>query len=129
LQRAGETASDLGQRAGEALSSAASTASEFASRVGERAQETVSTVGERIHSLGSTVRERGPRGGLLGSATSAVASGLETGGDYLHEQRLSGMFEDVKSLVRRFPIQALLVGVGIGFLMSRAIGSKRGRTL
>jgi len=120
MHRAGEVASDLGQRAGEALSSAASTASSLASKAGERAEEAVSTVGERMHNLGSTVRERGPRSGLLGSATSAVASGLEAGGDYLQEEGLSGMYSDVQSLVRRYPVQALLVGVGIGYLMARA---------
>ncbi len=121
MHRAGDTASDLAHRASDAVSSAASSAADVASRVGDRAQEAVSNVGERMHSLGSAVRDRGPRGGLLGSATSAVASGLETGGDYLQEQRLSGMLDDVKSLVRRFPIQSLLVGVGLGLLMSRAL--------
>jgi ElaB/YqjD/DUF883 family membrane-anchored ribosome-binding protein len=121
LQRAGEAASSLGQQASETLSSAASKASNLASQVGQRAEDAVSSVGERMHDLGSSVRERGPQSGVLGSATSAVASGLETTGDYLHEQGISGMFEDVTALVRRFPIQSLLVGFGIGFLMARAM--------
>jgi hypothetical protein len=121
LQKAGDMASDLGHRAGETLSSAASTASNIASKVGEKAEGAVSSVGEKMHDLGSTVRERGPHSGVLGSATSAVASGLESTGDYLHEQGISGMFGDVTALVRRFPIQAMLVGFGVGFLTARAL--------
>jgi hypothetical protein len=102
-------------------SAAGSTASQFASNLGQRAEEATSNVGERMSTLGSTLRERGPHGGVLGSATSAVASGLESGGHYLQEQGLSGMWEDMQSLIRRYPVQALLVGVGVGFLMARAM--------
>jgi len=121
MHRAGEAANDLSHQAGDTLSTAVGTASKLASKVGKRAGEAVSTVGERMHSLGSTVRERGPQSGVLRSATSAVASGLESSGDYLHEQGVSGMIEDMQSLIRRFPVQALLVGVGLGFLMARSL--------
>jgi hypothetical protein len=107
-------------RAGEALTSAKHKASDVASQLGEKAEHAVSSVGERMSSLASTLRESGPREGALGSATSAVARGLETGGHYLQKQSLTDMFDDVQGLIRRFPVQAVLVGVGIGFLMARA---------
>jgi hypothetical protein len=121
MHRAGELASDVARRAGDTLSSAASKASSMASDMGDRAEDAVGNVGERMRSLGGTIRERGPREGFLGSATSAVAGGLETSGEYLQEQGLSGMFYDINSVIRRYPVQALLVGVGIGFLMARAM--------
>src|SRR5262245_57978426 len=124
LQKAGETASGVAHKAGELASTVggkvASTASNVASTVGEKAEDAVSAVGSGMSSLAGTIREKGPHGGFLGTAASKVASGLETGGEYLREQGLSGMFEDVTALVRRYPIQSLLIGFGVGFLLARA---------
>jgi hypothetical protein len=48
-----------------------------------------------------------------------VASALDSSGRYLEEQGLSGMAEDVTNLIRRNPIPAMLIGVGLGFLLAR----------
>ena len=116
MHRAGEAATDIAHRAGETLSAAGSKAA----NLGERAGEAVANVGERMSSLGHQLRDRGPQGGMLGSATSAVATGLERSGEFLHDQGLSGMVDEVQGLIRRFPVQAMFVGVGLGFLMARA---------
>jgi ElaB/YqjD/DUF883 family membrane-anchored ribosome-binding protein len=113
LHKAGETASNVAHKAGELASNVAST-------VGEKAEGAVSAVGQGMSSLAGTIREKGPHGGFLGSAASTVAGGLESGGEYLREQGLSGMWDDVTGLVRRYPMQALLVGFGVGFLLARA---------
>jgi hypothetical protein len=48
-----------------------------------------------------------------------VASALDSTGHYLEEQGLSGMAEDLTNLIRRNPIPALLIGVGLGYLLAR----------
>jgi hypothetical protein len=40
-------------------------------------------------------------------------------GSYLQNQGLSGAMEDLEGLIRRYPIQSLLLGVGLGYLLSR----------
>jgi hypothetical protein len=60
---------------------------------------------------------------MLGSATDTVAKGLEQGGQYLQQEGLSGMMDDVTELVKRNPIPALLVAIGIGFILARATRS------
>jgi hypothetical protein len=50
---------------------------------------------------------------------SGVASALDSSGRYLEEQGLSGMADDVTNLIRRNPIPAMLIGVGLGFLLAR----------
>jgi len=91
-----------------------------ASTIGHKAEGAVDSVGGGMNSLASTIRQNAPAHGVLGSAAAGVASSLESGGAYLQEQNLHGMAEDLTSLIRRYPIQALLVVVGVGFLVGRA---------
>jgi hypothetical protein len=119
-----------GQEQGGILSAAADVATqarekagEWASAAGERVESAKTTVGEGMESLAQTMRERGPQGGVLGSASHAVASGMERVGSYLQEHSFSDMGQDLTRLIRRYPVQAVLVGIGIGFLLSRATRS------
>jgi hypothetical protein len=94
-------------------------ASDLASEAGRRADDAASGVGGGIRSLGGQVRKNAPHDGLLGAAASGAAQALDRSGRYLQEAGLSGMTEDVMKLIRRNPIPALLVGVGIGFVIAR----------
>ena len=67
--------------------------------------------------MGHNLREKGPESGFLHSATESLATGLESGGEYLQEKGISGMAGDVTDLIRRNPIPALLLAAGIGFLI------------
>jgi len=87
--------------------------------LGEAADAGASAVGGGMKSLAGTVREQGPHEGMLGDATTAVAKGLEQGGKYLQKEGLTGMAEDVTEMIRRNPIPAVLVGVGIGFILAQ----------
>ncbi len=107
----------------ELASSATTKASNAASAVGEKVHEGVASVGCGMKSLAGTLREKGPHEGMLGSAASSVASSLESGGRYLQEEGLSGMGQDLTNLIRRNPVPALLLGVGIGYLLARATRS------
>jgi hypothetical protein len=124
LHKAGEVASDVAHKAGEMATSAAktvgSTAANVASTVGHKADDAASAVGQGMSSLAGTIREKAPQSGVLGSAASTVASSLQSGGDYLKEHGLSGAWDDLTALVRRHPMPAVLIGFGVGFLLSRA---------
>ena len=122
-ERAGETASNVAHRAGEVASNVAHRAGEVASTAGKRVDSGVSAAGSGMQSFADTVRERGPSSGVLGSATSAVADTLENTGEYLETHGLSGIASDLTDMVRRNPIPALLIGIGVGFLIARATRS------
>jgi len=87
--------------------------------MGNAAENATNRVGEGIQNLGQTVRQHAPDSGMLGSAGKTMASTLEEGGRYIQEEGLSGMADDLTSLIKKNPIPALLVGVGIGFLLAR----------
>jgi hypothetical protein len=52
-----------------------------------------------------------------------MADTLERGGRYLEEEGLRGIGQDLTNVIRRNPIPALLLGIGIGFLIARSLRS------
>jgi hypothetical protein len=121
--KASEMASAATDKARQAASSVAHTASDVAANVGHKAEQATAKVGDSMKSLAGTIRENAPHSGMMGSASSTVADTLESGGRYLQEHGLSGIGEDLTNLVRRNPIPALFVGIGIGYLIARATRS------
>jgi hypothetical protein len=118
-ERARDTASQVADKAQDV----AHRAGDIAANVGHRAEDTVSNLGGQMQTLAGTIRENAPREGVLGAAASTVADRLEAGGRYLKEENLSGLADDLTDVIRRYPIQALLVGIGVGFLLARATRS------
>lgn len=90
-----------------------------ASFLEEKAEQATEAVGAGMESLGETIREHMPEGGVLSNAGEAVASKLEAGGHYLEEKGLKGIGEDITKMIRRNPVPALLLGMGVGFLVAR----------
>jgi len=115
-----ENATNQGSEAvQQAASAAMSKAQEMAGTASKRVDEATASLGERVRSAGSALRDRGPTEGMLGSATSSVADSLEQTGRYIQEEGVVGMAEDITELIRRNPIPAMLVGVGIGFMLAK----------
>ena len=124
MDKAKDFTSGVGERARDAASSAQHVAGEVASNIGQRAEDDTSAVGGGMKSLAGQVREHGPREGMFGSAASAVADSLDKGGRYLQEEGLRGIGKDLTALIRRNPVPAVLVGIGVGFLLARATTSR-----
>jgi ElaB/YqjD/DUF883 family membrane-anchored ribosome-binding protein len=58
---------------------------------------------------------------MLGRASGAVADALDSSGRYIEERNISGIANDVTDVIRRNPIPAVLVAVGLGFLLGRTM--------
>jgi cell division septum initiation protein DivIVA len=123
VHSAGEMASSATQRAREAASSVGQSASDAASNVGHKAEEAAQNVGGSMRSLAGQLRENLPHEGMLGTASSRVADTLDRGGRYLQEEGLQGIASDLSSLVRRYPVPAILICLGVGFLVARSLRS------
>ena len=98
----------------------------FASRPasdGQSGEVAPTSAGSSVKGLGEKIKEQGPHDGVMGTATKHVGDTLEAGGKYLEEAGLSGVVEDLTALVRRNPIPAVFVGLGIGVLLARAFRS------
>jgi len=117
--KAKDVAGNVVDKAKQAASTVAEKARDVASAVGDRAEGAVSSVGSGMQSLAGTIRDKAPSGGVLGGAASGVASALDSSGRYLEEQGLSGIADDMTTLIRRHPIPAVLIGIGMGYLLAR----------
>ncbi len=87
----------------------------------EKADQATKAVGAGMESLGGVIHEHEPSEGVLHHAGEAVAAKLDSGGQYLETKGLQGAGEDLTNLIRRNPVPALLIGVGIGFLLARML--------
>jgi len=87
-----------------------------------RANAATAAVGEKLGAFAGTLREKAPQAGAVHTAASAVADRLETAGSYLQENDLGKMADDMASLIRRYPVQSLLLGLGMGYGLGRSRG-------
>jgi uncharacterized protein YjbJ (UPF0337 family) len=83
------------------------------------ASEAATAVGETMGSLASVIRDNAPHEGTIATAATAMAGGLESASSYLQENTYEHIATDLTAVIRRYPVQALLVGVGLGYVLAR----------
>jgi len=123
-QKAREVGGEVAQKARDVAGDLADAGRSAAHAATRTADNAAGSAGQGLQSLAGQVREYGPHDGMLGQATSTVASGLEEGGKYLKDQGVTGMADDLTEMIKRNPIPALLVGVGIGFVLARLTSTR-----
>jgi len=123
MDKARDIASQGVEKAKEAASSVGEMVSNAAATVGRKADDYTSSAGTGIKQFGDTIREHTPKEGILGEASKTVANTTKQVGRYLEEEGLSGMMEDMTNLIKRNPVPAILVGVGLGVLIGRVLRS------
>jgi ElaB/YqjD/DUF883 family membrane-anchored ribosome-binding protein len=111
-----ETIKDKAKQAGDYVRDKAGQAGEY---VRDKADQAATSTGKGMETLAGTIRDRGPQSGMLGRATSTVADTLDRTGHYLEDQGFSGMADDLTQLVRQHPLPAVLIGIGLGFMLAR----------
>jgi hypothetical protein len=77
-----------------------------------------------MQSLAGNIRAHAPAQETLGQWTSGVADLLERAGQALQEEGVSGLAGELTDLVRRFPMTAVLMAAGAGFLLAQTRGGK-----
>jgi hypothetical protein len=124
MDKAKETGGNILDKAKDIAGNVASKVGDAASWAGHRADDAASGVGSGMKSLGETIRDKGPQSGILGGAASAVGNAIEGAGSYLEDRGLSGIGGDLTEIVRRHPVPAMLIGVGLGFLLAKLTSSR-----
>jgi hypothetical protein len=123
MESAKQTAGKAGEAAKDAASNMASNVagkvSDAGAYIAHKAEDATAAVGGEMKSLAGTLRDKGPHDGMLGNASSAVANTLESYGRELEEHGLSGMADDITNTIRRHPVPAILIGIGLGFCLAR----------
>lgn len=122
-EKAKEAAAYLGEMASRAASTVGEMASQAANSVGTKADDLTASAGAGIQGLGDKLSKNTPHAGVLGSVSQSVADTVKEGGEYLEDAKLSGMTGDVVRLIRRYPIPAAIIGIGLGLLAWRKLKS------
>ena len=114
LDKAKDTAADAVNKTKQAAAGVGQSASRMAS-------DATTAVAGGMRSFGEAIKEHAPSEGLLGQASKSVACSLEQGGKYLEKEGLGGLASDVGDVIKRNPLPAIFIGIGLGFLIGRSL--------
>jgi uncharacterized protein YjbJ (UPF0337 family) len=110
---------EFGNKTGGVVENVTAKAQELGSTATNKANEAATVVGEKLGSLANVIREKAPQEGAVAPAVKTVVDGLESASSYLREKKFEHLAKDVTELVRAYPVQSLLIGVGVGYLLAR----------
>jgi uncharacterized protein YjbJ (UPF0337 family) len=110
---------EFGDKTSGVVANITAKAQELGATAANKANEAATVVGEKIGSLANVIRENAPHEGTVATAATAVVDGLESASSYLREKKFEHLAKDVTALIRTYPVQSLLMGVGLGYLLAR----------
>jgi uncharacterized protein YjbJ (UPF0337 family) len=87
--------------------------------VTDTAQEVASRVTETAGTAAARAQE------VAGAAATAVADTAAGMAAAVQDRGVQGLSEDLTGLIRRYPVPALLIGLGIGYVLGRSFGTGR----
>ncbi len=140
-----QSGDDMATKAREKASEVQDKATQVGEQVQDKArevtgqvQEKASQVGEQAHTMSdkgidsaasgldqaaSMLRQQGEgREGAIGTAATTTADTLESASAYLHEKDTDQVMADLEALVRKRPVESVLVAAGVGFVLSKLFG-------
>jgi uncharacterized protein YjbJ (UPF0337 family) len=109
---------EYGGKIGRAVGTMSVKAREFGATAANKANQAAPVIGGKMKSLARVIRRKAPHEGKIGTTATKVAGGLESASYYLQEKKFDHLGEDFRGLVRRYPLQSVLVGLGLGFLLA-----------
>lgn len=77
------------------------------------------TVGENVEAAAEVVRDRFPQDGRMGQASNLLSDQLARAGRYLQREGVRGLVGKPPTVIRQYPMHSLLLGAGIGYILSR----------
>ena len=90
-----------------------------AATVTSAAQDVASHMAETAGTAATKAQE------MAGASASTVTDTVAGARTYVQEQGVQTLPDDLAGLIRRHPVPALLIGLGIGWLLSRTLGKAR----
>ena len=110
---------DLGRQESSSAASVVEKAKDMGSQAVEKAKDMGNEALEKAKGYATNVSEQASQ--VASRIGNKVEQTYEAGRDYVTERGLGGMGEDLTDLIRKNPLPAVLIGLGIGFLLARAL--------
>ncbi len=82
------------------------------------ASELIAQLGHKVRGMAGKMRENSLHEAVR-TTTNRVADKLESAGSYLEEGKVENMVDDVVSVIRKYPVQSVLLGIAAGFFAAR----------
>jgi phage-related protein len=108
-------------KAKDAMTHATDAVKSVGGAVAGAADQAAGGVGSGMQYVADQARRHLPSEGVMGTASKYVADGLEQSGKYLEDKGITGMGEDLTSIIKNHPVTAMLIGIGVGYLLGRTL--------
>ena len=118
-QRYGYTRERAQQEVDQRLQEYSEKTAGVAATVTSAAQDVASRVAETAGTAAGKAQE------MAGAAATAVTDTVAGAGTYVQEKGVQALSGDLAGLIRRYPIPALLMGLGLGFVLARSLGTRQ----
>jgi ElaB/YqjD/DUF883 family membrane-anchored ribosome-binding protein len=116
-----DRAEDARHKTTEAIDTAKQKTAEVTSAAADKANDAMTSAGDQMSNLAQTVREKAPVEGRAGEIATNAADALDRGGRYLQQADPTMVRSDLERVIREHPIEAMLVGLGVGYLLARSM--------
>jgi ElaB/YqjD/DUF883 family membrane-anchored ribosome-binding protein len=123
MATAKDKASQMTEQAGAAFDTVKDKASQVTDQASTAADAGMDKAATGLDTLAGTLRDRGESmgGGSVGSIATTAADKLESGAQMLRSTDTEQLMTDLEALVRRKPMESVLVAAGIGFVLSKIV--------
>jgi ElaB/YqjD/DUF883 family membrane-anchored ribosome-binding protein len=123
VETAKEKAGQISEQAGSVLDSAKDRASQMTEQATSAADTGMDKAASGLDTVAGTLRERGDAmgGGSMASIATTAADKMEAGAQMLREKDTEQIVSDLEALVRRKPVESLVVAAGIGFVLAKIV--------
>jgi len=76
--------------------------------------------GDNLERAAKAIRDNAPEQEQANQFATTVARKVDHAGDYLKQTDVQSFTKDCTNMIRRNPIQATLIGLGVGVLLAKA---------
>ena len=119
----GEKVTALKDKAGEAATTVQEKAQDVTEQAHSMSDKGIDSAAAGLGQAASMLRQQGDaHEGTLGTAASKTADTLEQASTYLQDKNTDQFITDIEVMVRKHPVESVLVAAGIGFVLSKILG-------
>lgn len=131
-QQLGDQAQGMADKAKDAMDTAKDKVQSGASAVADKASNLKSSLADALESGAEKLRQRGASGAIAGATgdgsvgvsnaqVNRLAGGMQATADWVRNANMDDMQAAIERQVREHPGRSLLVAVGLGYLLGKAI--------
>jgi ElaB/YqjD/DUF883 family membrane-anchored ribosome-binding protein len=119
----GSMGSQVKEQADKVIGTATQKVSSVADQATSSTDAGMAKAASGLDTLAGTIRDKSQSlgGGQVESMATAAADRLQSGAEMLRSQNTDQLVSELEALIRRRPVESLLVAAGVGFVLSKAL--------